>query len=108
MTDFVKHILKKAKERGKIGVSVISDMGSFFYKGNDQQNKDLLFAFENAIPKKFSENIKRLCLYYKDTLRRINDGEKDILYKSHLQCFVFNEYRKIEQKGNRKWDKKLN
>lgn len=100
--DFVKRISEKAKQRGKNGISIISDMGSFFYKGDSQQNKDILFAFENAIPKQFDENIKRLCLYHKDNLNRINDKEKDLLYKSHLSCSVFMEQQEIGKNKERK------
>lgn len=86
-----KLMLEKAKQNGKSGVYVIADMGSFFYKGDSRQNKGLLLAFETAIPRRFEENIKRLCLYHKDTLNRISNDDKDLLYKSHLQCLVFHE-----------------
>ncbi len=79
----------------------MADIGTFFYNGDSQQSKDILIAFESAIPKKFSENIKRVCLYHKDMLKRIKHDEKYLIYKSHLQCFVFNDDKYITERTDK-------
>lgn len=88
---FTKLMLKKSKERGKTGISIIADMGSFFYK-ETQNNMELLLSFERSLPKQFTEYIKRLCLYNVKDLNKVNEKEGKDLLISHLQCLKLQDY----------------
>ncbi len=89
---FEKSILKKSREYGKDGISIIADMGSFFYKGKGLESRKLLLSFEYSLSKKFNTNVKRICLYHKEDIKRISKSEKDSLYKFHFQCFVYTKF----------------
>jgi hypothetical protein len=59
---FVEQTVGYAKKLGKSGLSVLADMGSFFY--NDK--KDDLLQYEIALPFKYKNmNLKGFCVYHK-------------------------------------------
>src|ERR671919_2521759 len=57
---FVKQTVQYAKDSGRENVSVLGDMGSFFY----YKRKNDLIGWEMELPPKFDMNLKGLCLYH--------------------------------------------
>ena len=69
-----------AKKSGK-SLSVLSDMGSFFY----YDKKDDLLQYEMALPSRYEKmNLKRFCAYHlRDFDVRFSDKERQDLIKHH-------------------------
>jgi MEDS: MEthanogen/methylotroph, DcmR Sensory domain len=77
---FVKQTIKFARNSGKNSVSVLGDMGSFFY----YNKKDDLIDWEMKLPSRFEGNLKGFCLYHKqDFDRRFSESDQNILLKHH-------------------------
>jgi hypothetical protein len=69
-----------AKKSGK-SLSVLSDMGSFFY----YDKKDDLLQYEMVLPSRYEKmNLKGFCAYHqRDFDRRFSEKEKQDLIKHH-------------------------
>jgi hypothetical protein len=76
---FVKQTVEYAKNSGRENVSVLGDMGSFFY----YKKKDDLIGWEMALPRKFDMDLKGLCLYHERDFARLSEAEKQQLLKHH-------------------------
>ena len=78
---FVNRIVQFAKDSGRNGVSVIGDMGPFFYF---RKNGGLLH-YETTLPIKFEDmDLKGLCAYHKqDFDKKLSEKEKRILLEHH-------------------------
>jgi hypothetical protein len=76
---FVKQTVEYAKNSGRENVSVLGDMGSFFY----YKKKDDLIGWEMELPRKFDMNLKGLCLYHERDFARLSEAEKQQLLKHH-------------------------
>jgi hypothetical protein len=76
---FVKQTVDFAKDSGRDNVSVIGDMGSFFY----YEKKDDLIEWEMELPRKFDMNLKGLCLYHERDFARLSEADKQKLLKNH-------------------------
>jgi MEDS: MEthanogen/methylotroph, DcmR Sensory domain len=76
---FVKQTVEYAKNSGRENVSVLGDMGSFFY----YKKKDDLVGWEMELPRKFDMNLKGLCLYHERDFARLSEAEKQQLLKHH-------------------------
>ena len=76
---FVKQTVKYAKNSGRENVSVLGDMGSFFY----YKKKDDLIGWEMELPRKFDMNLKGLCLYHERDFARLSEAQKQKLLKHH-------------------------
>jgi hypothetical protein len=76
---FVKQTVDFAKTSGRDNVSVIGDMGSFFY----YEKKDDLIGWEMELPRKFDMNLKGLCLYHERDFSRLSEVDKQKLSKHH-------------------------
>jgi hypothetical protein len=76
---FVKQMVDHAKSSGRNSVTVIGDMGSFFYyeKEND------LVGWEMKLPRKFQMNLKGFCLYHTGDLKRFSEKDKQKLFQRH-------------------------
>jgi hypothetical protein len=80
---FVKQTVEYAKDVGRENVSVLGDMGSFFY----YKKKDDLIGWEMELPRKFDMNLKGLCLYHERDFARLSETEKQKLLKHHNKIF---------------------
>jgi hypothetical protein len=80
---FVKQTAEYAKRLGKNGVSVLADMGSFFY----YNKKDGLLEYEMDLQYKFENmKLKGFCMYHAQDLdRRLNKNERQILLEHHAK-----------------------
>ena len=76
---FVKQTVEYAKNSGRENVSVLGDMGSFFY----YKKKDDLIGWEMELPRKFDMNLKGLCLYHERDFARLSEAQKQKLLKHH-------------------------
>jgi MEDS: MEthanogen/methylotroph, DcmR Sensory domain len=76
---FVKQTVEYAKNSGRENVSVLGDMGSFFY----YKKKDDLIGWEMELPRKFDMNLKGLCLYHERDFERLSEAQKQKLLKHH-------------------------
>jgi hypothetical protein len=83
---FVIRTIDYANTSGKSGLSVLADIGSFFY--NDK--KDDLLQYEIALPSKYKNmNLKGFCIYHKlDFDRRLTDKERQILIEEHGKTLI--------------------
>ena len=78
---FVKKIVEFAKVSGRSGVSVMGDMGPFFYYGKN----DGLLHYETAtLPTRFEGiNLKGICTYHRQDFKKFSEKEKGMLLKHH-------------------------
>lgn len=74
-----------AKKSGK-NLSVLSDMGSFFY----YDNKDDLLQYEMALPSKYEKmNLKGFCAYHqRDFDKRFSEKDRQDLIKHHGKTLI--------------------
>ena len=75
-----------AKKSGKRILSVLSDMGSFFY----YDKKDDLLQYEMALPSKYENiNLKGFCTYHlRDFDNRLSERERRVLIKHHGKTLI--------------------
>src|SRR5918994_3268213 len=69
---FVKQTVEYAKNSGRENVSVLGDMGSFFY----YKKKDDLIGWEMELPRKFNMNLKGVCLYHERDFASLSEAQK--------------------------------
>jgi hypothetical protein len=79
---FLNQTVEYAKKSGKDGVTVIGDMGSFFYSQNANSN---LLQYEITLPEAFEDmNLKGFCFYHRrDFNGRLTEQEKKTLLDHH-------------------------
>lgn len=79
---FLNQTVEYAKKSGKDGVTVIGDMGSFFYSQNANSN---LLQYEMTLPEVFEDmNLKGFCFYHRrDFNGRLTAQEKRTLLDHH-------------------------
>jgi len=76
---FVKQLVEYAKTSGRSNVTVLGDMGSFFY----YEKNHCLVEYETQLPRKFDMNLKGICLYHLIDFRRLSEEDKQKLYRHH-------------------------
>ena len=83
---FVRQTIEYANTSGKSGLSVLADMGSFFY----YDKKDDLLQYEIALPFKYKNmNLKWFCVYHKlDFDRMLTGNERQILIEEHGKTLI--------------------
>jgi DcmR-like sensory protein len=83
---FVIQTIAYANTSGKSGLSVLADMGSFFY----YDKKDDLMQYEIALPLKYKNmNLKGFCIYHKlDFDRSLTDKERQTLIEEHGKTLI--------------------
>jgi hypothetical protein len=83
---FVRQTIEYAITSGKSGLSVLADMGSFFY----YDKKDDLLQYEITLPLNYKNmNLKMFCIYHKlDFDRRLTDKERQILIEEHGKTLI--------------------
>jgi hypothetical protein len=69
-----------AKAKGKSGVSMISDKGSFPFRHLINE----LVNFELSIPSKYDIDLKRICTYYQKDFNRLSKEQKQKLINHHV------------------------
>ena len=82
LMSFLARLAKKAQNSGKNGISVISDLASFYYY--DQIDK--LIEHEMSLPTKYDDEmkLKGFCLYHQqDFDKRLSKEQKQKLLEHH-------------------------
>jgi hypothetical protein len=85
---------KTAERRKKNGVTVLSDMGSFYHHNNPDDNLNLI-EYERSLPEKFdAKHLKGFCLYHrKDFEKRLSQDQQAELLDCHSRNIkVENDY----------------
>ena len=78
---FVKQAVEHAKSSGRCGLTVIGDMGSFFYYDKEGD----LVGWEMNLPRKFEINLKGFCLYHTRDVKRLSEEDKRELFQHHIK-----------------------
>lgn len=79
---FVKQTVEYAKSSGRSNVTVLGDMGSFFYY--DKQNA--LIEYEMQLPHTFDTILKGICLYHTQDIKRLLEEDKQELVQHHSEA----------------------
>lgn len=80
MGDFKERLVKYAIDKRKDGVSILSDMGSYFFK---MMYKELIH-YELSLPTQFDAPLKGLCIYNQlDFDNRLTEAQKQDMVDHH-------------------------
>jgi hypothetical protein len=81
---FVKQLVRRKESFGKNGVSVISDLGSF-YNNNHHSEIDKLVEYELSLPSRYEGmKFKGFCVYHEaDFDKRFTEEQRQKLLKHH-------------------------
>jgi hypothetical protein len=85
---FMDILLKQAERQRKVGVTILSDLSSFYHFHN-YGNQELI-EYERSLPKKFDrKNLKGFCLYHqKDFERQYSQEQQGSLLACHSQNII--------------------
>jgi hypothetical protein len=94
LMSYLEILLKQAERQKKNGVTVLSDMGSFYHHNNRDGNLKLI-EYECSLPEKFNaRKLKGFCLYHqKDFEKRFSQKQQAELLDCHSRnIIVENDY----------------
>jgi hypothetical protein len=87
LISYLEVLLKQAERKGKNGVTVLSDMGSFHH--HNVHGTHRLVEYEQSLPKTYEGNLKGFCLYHQnDFENRFNQEEQASLHDCHGQNII--------------------
>jgi hypothetical protein len=95
LMSYLEILLKQAERQKKNGVTVLSDMGSFYHHNNRDGNLKLI-EYECSLPEKFNaRKLKGFCLYHqKDFEKRFSQKQQAELLDCHSRnIIVENDYK---------------
>ena len=94
LMSYLEILLKQAERQKKNGVTVLSDMGSFYHHNNPDGNPTLV-KYEQSLPEKFgAKNLKGFCLYHrKDFEKRLSQDQQAELLDCHSQNIMLENVR---------------
>ena len=78
--NYNKNLVEYAKTKGKSGVSIIADKGTFPFK----QRIDDLINFELSLPSKYDIELKRICVYHQKDFNRLTEEQRQKLINHHV------------------------
>jgi hypothetical protein len=81
---FIQNQVKRAQNLGKIGVSVITDVGSFHLL----EMVDKLIEYELSLPQKYYIRLKRFCVYNQNNFDELTEQKKQALPSQHSKSFI--------------------
>ena len=89
LISFIDILLKHAKRRRKDGVTVLSDLGSFYHNSHNHSNQQLI-EYEKSIPKKYEDmSLKGFCLYHQNDFKRhFSQEQQGQLFGCHNRNIV--------------------
>lgn len=87
MLAFLDVLIKHAERRRKHGVTVLSDMGSFYHNQVYDHRAQKLMLYEKTEPTKYvARNLKWFCLYHqRDFEKRFNQEQQATLLDCHTR-----------------------
>ena len=77
--NYNKNLVDYAKTKGKAGVSVLSDTGTFAFKHRIEE----LVNYELSLPSKYDIDLKRVCMFHKKDFNRLSEEQKQKLLNHH-------------------------
>lgn len=77
-------LVQRAEKKGKGGVCVFGDIGSFFMYDRITE----LLQYELSIPQKPPIKLKAFCSYHAGDYRRLTEEQKETLAKNHYRRFM--------------------
>jgi hypothetical protein len=82
---FLNVLIKHAERRRKDGVTVLSDMGSFYHNNGYDHHTQKLMSYEKTEPTRYvNRKLKWFCLYHqRDFERRFSQGQQATLLDYH-------------------------
>jgi hypothetical protein len=82
---FLNVLIKHAERRRKDGVTVLSDMGSFYHNNGHDHHTQKLMSYEKTEPTRYvNRKLKWFCLYHqRDFERRFSQGQQATLLDYH-------------------------
>jgi hypothetical protein len=88
---YLKILQKKADRQGKNGVTVISDLGSFYHYNSYGNQK--LIEYERSLPKKYDDmNLKGFCLYHqRDFEKQFSQEDQASLIDCHSKNIILKD-----------------
>jgi hypothetical protein len=78
---FVKQTVEYAGASGRSNVSVLGDMGPFFY----YDKGDGLMGWEMKLPRRFQMTLKGICLYHSGDFKSMSEENRQKLYRHHTK-----------------------
>ena len=75
----IENMIDYAHEKGRNGISILGDVGPFFFRGKLQE----LVEYELSLPKKFNTKRKNFCLYHQKDFYRLSEEQKQKLINHH-------------------------
>jgi hypothetical protein len=77
--DSKKKLIELANRKGKDGLSVIADMGPYFFK----MEYDELLEYELSLPTSFGKSMSGLCIYHHNDFNRLSEEQRQHLVEYH-------------------------
>ena len=86
--DSKKKLVELSKRKGKDGLSVLADMGPYFFK----MNYENLLQYELSLPSSLGPSLTGICIYHKDDFNRLSEEQRQQLVKNHSMRFVLGRH----------------
>jgi hypothetical protein len=77
--DSKQKLIELANRKGKDGLSVIADMGPYFFK----MEYDELLEYELSLPTSFGKSMSGLCIYHHNDFNRLSEEQRQHLVEYH-------------------------
>ncbi|HEX2558094.1 MAG TPA: MEDS domain-containing protein [Nitrososphaera sp.] len=85
MIKLLRTLAARAQKQGKAGIFNLSDMGSFFVTGREND----LLTYELSIPRNINIKLKGFCCYHRlDFERRLSKAQQNLLLNHHARSIV--------------------
>jgi hypothetical protein len=84
---FVDGLLKHAQSKGKYGLSVFADMGSFRHMNRMHQ----LLEHEISLPSRYDASLRGFCMYNEGDFSKFTDAQKQSIYEHHGKNLLVNQ-----------------
>jgi hypothetical protein len=85
MKKLVASLSERARKESRIGLSVISNMGSFFLFGGDSKAADLISYEASLVPKIEGGNVRGFSCYHTRDYKNLVDSQKKELLAQGLK-----------------------
>jgi hypothetical protein len=76
--------MKYVQEDHKKGITLLSDLGTFFLK----KRIDDLISHEVSVPSKIDANFRSFCCYHKDDFSILQEEQRNRLLEHHLNNLI--------------------
>jgi hypothetical protein len=77
-------LMKHAQERDKKGITLLSDLGTFFFS---KRVSDLI-SYELSVPSGVHSNIRFFCCYHKDDFNALREEQRKRILRHHVNNLI--------------------